>query len=60
MQKQSIADNAAIAVLNRLLDRFRLISLTDKYALIAGWGKKLGIKMGVLDNLISTLSGGNQ
>ncbi|WP_374426890.1 sugar ABC transporter ATP-binding protein [Paracoccus sp. (in: a-proteobacteria)] len=60
LQKQSIADNAAIAVLNRLLDRFRLISLTDKYALIAGWGKKLGIKMGAPDNPISTLSGGNQ
>jgi simple sugar transport system ATP-binding protein len=60
LQKQSIADNAAIAVLNRLLDRFRLISLADKYALIAGWGKKLGIKMGAPDNPISTLSGGNQ
>ena len=60
LQKQSIADNAAIAVLNRLLDGFRLISSSRKYALISGWGKKLGVKMGVPDNPISTLSGGNQ
>lgn len=60
LQKQSIADNAAIATLHRLLDGLGLLSPTKKDALIAGWGKKLGIKMGKPENAISTLSGGNR
>lgn len=59
-QKQSIEDNGAIAVLDTLLDKFGLISPDQKRALILGWVKKLGIKIGVPENAISTLSGGNQ
>ncbi|MBN9073417.1 MAG: sugar ABC transporter ATP-binding protein [Rhizobiales bacterium] len=59
-QKQSIEDNGAIAVLDTLLDRFGLISPTEKRDLIVGWVKKLGIKIGAPENAISTLSGGNQ
>ena len=59
-QKQSIEDNGAIAVLDTLLDKFGLISPVQKHDLILGWVKKLGIKIGVPENAISTLSGGNQ
>jgi len=59
-QKQSIEDNGAIAVLDTLLDRFGLISPAQKRELILSWVKKLGIKIGVPENAISTLSGGNQ
>lgn len=59
-QKQSIEDNGAIAVLDTLLDKFGLISPDQKRDLILGWVKKLGIKIGVPENAISTLSGGNQ
>ena len=59
-QKQSIEDNGAIAVLDTLLDRFGLISPVQKRDLNLGWVKKLGIKIGVPENAISTLSGGNQ
>ncbi|MCA0272246.1 MAG: sugar ABC transporter ATP-binding protein [Proteobacteria bacterium] len=60
LQKQSIADNAAIAVLDTLLDGTGLISPAKKDDLITGWVKKLGIKIGKPENAISTLSGGNQ
>ncbi len=60
LQKQSIADNAAIAVLGRLLDRLGLISPARKGALVADWVARLGIKIGAPENPISTLSGGNQ
>jgi simple sugar transport system ATP-binding protein len=60
LQKQSIEDNAAISVLDRLLDRFGLISPTAKLDLVTGWVKRLSIKIGLPENAISTLSGGNQ
>ncbi|MES2667796.1 MAG: sugar ABC transporter ATP-binding protein [Pseudomonadota bacterium] len=60
LQKQSIADNTAISVLDRLLDGFGLISASRKQDLTAGWVRKLGIKIGTSANPVSTLSGGNQ
>jgi len=60
LQKQSIEDNAAISVLDRLLDKVGLISPVAKRELITGWVKRLGIKIGLPENAISTLSGGNQ
>ncbi len=60
LQKQSIADNAAISVLDRLLDRLGLISNAAKTDLIRGWVERLGIKIGLPEDAISTLSGGNQ
>lgn len=60
LQKQSIADNAAISVLDRLLDALGLISPAKKKNLIDDWVQKLGIKIGLPDDPISTLSGGNQ
>lgn len=60
LQKQSIEDNTAISVLDRLLDKFGLVSPSAKGDLLAGWVKRLGIKIGAPENAISTLSGGNQ
>ena len=60
LQKQSIADNIAISVLDRLLDRFGLISAAKKEVLVSTWVKRLGIKIGAPGNSVSTLSGGNQ
>lgn len=60
LQKQSIVDNASISVLDRLLDGLGLISNGKKLGLIRGWVEKLGIKIGLPDDAISTLSGGNQ
>ena len=60
LQKQSIEDNAAISVLDRLLGGLGLISPAKKTDLIMGWVSKLGIKIGLPADAISTLSGGNQ
>ncbi|MFV0382574.1 sugar ABC transporter ATP-binding protein [Paracoccus sp. (in: a-proteobacteria)] len=60
LQKQSIADNAAIAVLDRLLDGLGLISGPAKLDLTRDWVGRLGIKIGQPEDAISTLSGGNQ
>jgi simple sugar transport system ATP-binding protein len=60
LQKQSIADNIAISVLKRLLDRFGLISAAKKETLAQHWVARLSIKIGQSSDLISTLSGGNQ
>jgi simple sugar transport system ATP-binding protein len=60
LQKQSIADNVAISVLKRLLDRLGLISAPKKEALAQQWVARLSIKIGQSNDLISTLSGGNQ
>ena len=60
LQKQSIADNTVISVLDKLLFRFPLISMRKKDALVAKWIDELGVKIGGQDDPISTLSGGNQ
>ena len=60
LQKQSIADNTVISVLYKILNRFGLLSSRRKYALVADWVERLGVKIGHPDNPISTLSGGNQ
>ncbi len=60
LQKQSIADNTVISVLDKLLFGFPLISMRKKDALVAKWIDELGVKIGGQDDPISTLSGGNQ
>ncbi len=60
IQPQSIADNTAITVLDRLLDRLGLISSTKKDALVSDWIKNLAVKIGQASDPVSTLSGGNQ
>ncbi|EJB06657.1 LOW QUALITY PROTEIN: ABC-type sugar transport system, ATPase component [Rhizobium leguminosarum bv. trifolii WSM597] len=58
-QPQSIADNLVMASLNRILSG-RLISPDKKHALVARWIADLGVRIGMQDDAISTLSGGNQ
>lgn len=60
LQKQSIADNTVISVLDRILNAVGLISGRQKNALVSDWVQQLGVKIGEPDNAISTLSGGNQ
>ncbi|MES0050058.1 sugar ABC transporter ATP-binding protein [Mesorhizobium sp. M0053] len=59
IQAQSIADNAVIPVLDKILDR-GLISSEKKDALVNHWIEELAIKVGRQTDAISTLSGGNQ
>lgn len=58
--KQSIEDNAILAVLTQLTDRFGLISPAKRRATATRWIERLNIKIGGLDRAVSTLSGGNQ
>ncbi|MFC2248147.1 sugar ABC transporter ATP-binding protein [Labrys portucalensis] len=60
VQPQSIGDNTAVTVLDRLLDLFRLISPARRKSLVDDWVKALAIKVSNPDNAVSTLSGGNQ
>ncbi|MGI9222085.1 MAG: sugar ABC transporter ATP-binding protein [Woeseiaceae bacterium] len=58
-QRQSIADNIAVTVLDQLL-RWRLLSATLKTLLVSDWIERLSVKVGEPDDAVSTLSGGNQ
>lgn len=60
LQKQSIADNTVISVLRKLTTAAGLISETRKADLVAHWIKQMGVKIGLPQDAISTLSGGNQ
>lgn len=59
IQPQSIADNLALPVLDRLL-ALGLISPRRKTALVDGWIRDLAVKIGKSEDPVSTLSGGNQ
>ena len=59
IQQQSIADNAVLPVLDKILDR-GLIAPAKKQRLVAHWIRELAIKIGRPSDAISTLSGGNQ
>ena len=58
--RQSIADNAAITVLDRLASSFGLMPPRRRSALAAEWVARLGIKASNLSAAVQTLSGGNQ
>ena len=59
-QRQSIADNAAAAVIHRLAGPAGLIAPPRKAGHVAEWLQRMGVKFGQAEDLISTLSGGNQ
>jgi simple sugar transport system ATP-binding protein len=59
-QRQSIADNIAITVLDQLLRWRLLLSATRKDKLVNDWIERLSVKIGQPDDAVSTLSGGNQ
>lgn len=58
-QPQSIADNLVMASLDRILSG-GLISPTKKADVVSHWIRALGVKIGLPDDPIRTLSGGNQ
>jgi simple sugar transport system ATP-binding protein len=60
IQRQSIEDNTAIAVLDRLLGPLGLLSPSAKESLAARWIRELSVKIGAQEDPVSTLSGGNQ
>ena len=60
VQPQSIADNIAVTVLDRLLGAGNLLSPAKKKALVDGWIERLRVKIGAPEDPVSTLSGGNQ
>ena len=60
IQPQSISDNTAISVLERLLGWFGFLSAARKQDLVSRWVENLAIKIGLPDDPVSTLSGGNQ
>ena len=59
IQPQAIDDNLVISSLDRILSG-GLLSARKKRDLVGGWVKDLGVKIGLQDDAISTLSGGNQ
>lgn len=58
-QPQSIADNLVMASLDKLLSG-GLISPTKKDNVVSHWVSQLGVKIGLPEDPIRTLSGGNQ
>jgi simple sugar transport system ATP-binding protein len=60
IQPQSIADNIAIPVLDRILGALGLISPARQADLVRHWVGELAIKIGRPEDPVSTLSGGNQ
>jgi simple sugar transport system ATP-binding protein len=60
IQPQSIADNLVMPVLGKISSRFGLISGQKKSALVNKWIDDLAIKIGVPQDAVATLSGGNQ
>src|SRR5208283_3705671 len=57
---QSSESNLILATVDRLLNRFRLISSLKRSQVIRSWIQRLGIKVSDPDLPVETLSGGNQ
>ncbi|MEL7347110.1 MAG: sugar ABC transporter ATP-binding protein [Pseudomonadota bacterium] len=60
IQPQSISDNTAISVLDRILDGLGLVSPKRQSGLVTHWIEELAVKIGQPEDAVSTLSGGNQ
>lgn len=60
IQPQSISDNTAISVLDRILGGLGLISPFRQSELVQHWISELAVKIGRPEDAVSTLSGGNQ
>jgi len=60
VQPQSIADNTVITTLKEISDASGLISDTKKSAAVAKGVGEFAIKIGLPEDAVSTLSGGNQ
>ncbi|QFT34076.1 Xylose import ATP-binding protein XylG [Labrenzia sp. THAF82] len=60
VQPQSIADNTVSTVLDKILAATGLISSREKTDLVGTWIQRFAIKVGLPEDAVSTLSGGNQ
>ena len=60
IQPQSIADNIATTVLNKILTLLGFLSTPKKETLANHWIKELSVRIGEPSDAVSTLSGGNQ
>ncbi|MCL4385721.1 MAG: sugar ABC transporter ATP-binding protein [Cyanobacteria bacterium] len=60
IMEESIGNNMVITILNSLLNRLKLINNRKKENTINYWTDKLKIKCTSSDDLVKTLSGGNQ
>jgi len=58
--RQSITDNTAITLLERLANRIGLVPASRRHALATEWVGRLGIKASNIHAAVQTLSGGNQ
>lgn len=58
--RQSIADNVAITVLDRLAGAYGLVTPERRRTLASQWVSRLGIRAPDVDAPVQTLSGGNQ
>lgn len=58
--RQSISDNIAISVLDRIRSRFGLVSAERRCDLAERWVQELDMKVASVSDPASTLSGGNQ
>jgi len=59
-QPQSIADNAIMAALKKVVNRGGLLSANKQQGNVQYWVKELGIRIGETSDAVATLSGGNQ
>lgn len=60
IQPQSIADNAVLSILKRISGAGGLLSAQKKEATVSHWLRELAVKIGLPEDPVSTLSGGNQ
>lgn len=60
VQQQSIASNIEVTVLDRVVNRFGLLSPPKQAEVVQGWMQRLAVKAGDPSDAVSTLSGGNQ
>lgn len=58
--RQSISDNIALTVLDRLRDRLGQVPVKRRRALAERWVGRLGVKTQAVSDPVLTLSGGNQ
>lgn len=60
VMRQSVANNVSITVLEKLVNKFKVIDMKKKKNIDEGWISKLKIKPGIPEMDVQKLSGGNQ
>jgi len=57
---QSISTNVVLSILDRLVNRAKILNMTHKDEIVKKWIKNIGVKTENPENAVNTLSGGNQ